>query len=49
MQIDLKVAQLLSSRICHDLAGPIGAVNTGLELMEEDPDNDGAAMKLMAR
>lgn len=49
MQIDLKVAQLLSSRICHDLAGPIGAVNTGLELMEEDPDNDGAAIKLMAR
>lgn len=49
MQIDLKVAQLLSSRVCHDLVGPIGAVNTGLELMEEDADDDGAALSLMAR
>ena len=49
MQIDLKVAQLLSSRLCHDLVGPIGAVNTGLELMEEDSDDDGAALGLMAR
>jgi len=48
MQIDIKVAQLLSSRICHDLVGPIGAVNTGLELIEEDPDDDGAALGLMA-
>ncbi|MBT7942230.1 MAG: hypothetical protein HN719_02625 [Alphaproteobacteria bacterium] len=49
MQIDLKIAQLLSSRLCHDLVGPIGAVNTGLELMEEDSDDDGAALGLMAR
>ena len=49
MQIDLKVAQLLSSRLCHDLVGPIGAVNTGLELMQEDSDDDGAALGLMAR
>ncbi len=49
MQIDMKVAQLLSSRICHDLVGPIGAVNTGLELLEEDPDDNGAALGLMAR
>ncbi len=48
MQIDLKVAQLLSSRICHDLVGPIGAINSGLELIEEDPDDDGAALGLMA-
>ena len=43
MQIDLKVAQLLSSRICHDLVGPIGAVNSGLELINEVPEDDGAA------
>ncbi len=36
MQIDLKVAELLSSRLCHDLVGPIGAVNNGMELMEDD-------------
>lgn len=28
------LASLLSSRICHDLANPLGAVNNGLELME---------------
>lgn len=38
MQVDHKVAQLLSSRLCHDLVGPIGAVNSGLELMEEGFD-----------
>lgn len=35
MQVDLKVAQLLCSRICHDLVGPAGAVNAGLELLED--------------
>jgi len=28
------LASLLSSRICHDLASPLGAVGNGLELME---------------
>lgn len=46
MQIDLRVAQLLSSRICHDLVGPIGAINTGLELIAEGLDDDGAAKGL---
>ncbi len=35
MGVDLKVAQLLASRLCHDLVGPIGAINAGLELMED--------------
>jgi len=35
MNVDLKVAQLLASRLCHDLVGPIGAINAGLELMED--------------
>jgi histidine phosphotransferase ChpT len=30
------VAQLLCSRLCHDLVGPAGAVNAGLELLQED-------------
>jgi len=33
--IDIRVVQLLCSRLCHDLAGPIGAVNNGLELIAE--------------
>lgn len=35
MPVDFKVVQLLCSRLCHDLVGPVGAVNTGLELMAE--------------
>ena len=49
MQIDLRIAQLLSSRICHDLVGPIGAINTGLELIAEGLDEDGAAKELTVR
>lgn len=36
LQIDLRVAELLASRLCHDLVGPIGAVSNGLELIEEE-------------
>jgi len=35
MPNDLREAQLLCSRLCHDLIGPAGAVNAGLELLEE--------------
>ncbi len=33
---NLSVAELLISRLCHDIVGPIGAVNNGLELMSDD-------------
>lgn len=36
--VDLRVAELLASRLCHDLVSPIGAVSNGMELLEEDPD-----------
>ncbi len=49
MQVDLSVAQLLCSRLCHDLVGPIGAVNTGLELLDEGLDADGKALELIAK
>ena len=52
MQVDLKVAQLLASRLCHDLVGPIGAINAGLELMEDGVaggmGDDPAARDLLA-
>ncbi|MBK1668999.1 hypothetical protein CKO28_13255 [Rhodovibrio sodomensis] len=38
IEIDLRVAELLASRLCHDLVSPVGAVNNGLELMAEDLD-----------
>ncbi len=34
--IDMRVAELLASRLCHDLVGPIGAVNNGMELLEDE-------------
>ena len=34
VKIDLRVAELLASRLCHDLVGPIGAVNNGMEIIE---------------
>lgn len=40
LQIDLRVAELLASRLCHDLVSPVGAVNNGMELLEEDLDPD---------
>ena len=36
MTVDLRVAELLASRLCHDLVGPIGAVGNGLELLADD-------------
>ena len=53
MGVDLHVAKLLSSRLCHDLVGPVGAVNSGLELLQEGfdegPDEDGRALALVVR
>jgi histidine phosphotransferase ChpT len=33
---ELRLAELLSSKLCHDLISPIGAINNGLEFLEED-------------
>jgi histidine phosphotransferase ChpT len=35
MQIDLRVMELLASKICHDLVSPVSAINNGVELIEE--------------
>lgn len=49
MNIDHKVAQLLVSRVCHDLAGGIAALSTGAELLSEDEGMaDGAALNVIA-
>jgi histidine phosphotransferase ChpT len=36
----LYFAELLASRLCHDLIAPIGAINTGLELFRETTTNN---------
>ena len=49
MNIDHKVAQLLVSRVCHDLAGGVSALSTGAELLSEDNQMvDGEAINVIA-
>lgn len=43
--IDLKLAALMCSKLCHDVIGPIGAVNNGIELLQ---DKDSADMREQA-
>lgn len=42
---DLRLAALLCSRLCHDLIGPIGALNNGIEILA---DEDEPAMREQA-
>ncbi len=37
---DLDLAALISSKICHDIIGPVGAIYNGLEILDEDDDAD---------
>jgi histidine phosphotransferase ChpT len=35
---NLKFSALLCSRLCHDLANPVGAINNGVEMLEIETD-----------
>ncbi len=35
---DLELAALISSKICHDVINPVGAIYNGLEVLNEDED-----------
>jgi histidine phosphotransferase ChpT len=35
---DLELAALISSRICHDVINPVGAIYNGLEILDDDDD-----------
>ena len=47
-----ELAQLVGSRLCHDLISPLGAIGNGVELLEMSPDFPGIAdspeMRLIA-
>jgi histidine phosphotransferase ChpT len=48
-QIDSHILEILASKICHDLISPIGAVNNGVELIEDmGPDAGPEATALIA-
>jgi histidine phosphotransferase ChpT len=37
--LDLRVLELLTARLCHELSGPIAAIGNGVELIgDDDPD-----------
>jgi len=46
--LSLRAVELLCSRLCHDLVSPIGAINNGVELIQEmglsDPDDEALAL-----
>ncbi len=46
MDEDLRLAQLLCSRLCHDIIGAAGAVNAGLEILGDGDGVDDAALHL---
>ena len=35
--LDLRVLELLTARLCHELIGPIAAINNGVELLADEP------------
>lgn len=37
---DLELAALISSKICHDVINPVGAIYNGLEILNEEEDAD---------
>ena len=42
----LDLAALLCSRVCHDLISPVGAVVNGVEVMEDDADEQTKAFAI---
>jgi histidine phosphotransferase ChpT len=36
MSHDVRLAEMLATRLCHDLTGPIGAVNNGAEFLDDE-------------
>jgi len=47
MTTDVKLAQALCSRICHDLVGSVSAIGSGLELIAEDRSDIDGPLDLM--
>ena len=49
-QSPVDLAALLCSKLCHDLLSPVGAINNGLELLEDetDPEMRDRCMELLS-
>jgi histidine phosphotransferase ChpT len=42
----LRLAELLATRLCHDLSGPLGTLMGSLEMLAEDPESAEEALTL---
>ena len=50
VEVDFRVLELLCGRLCHELISPIGAINNGVELLDEDdPEFVKEAMTLIGQ
>jgi histidine phosphotransferase ChpT len=48
--VEIRVVELLNARLCHELVSPVGAINNGVELLdEEDPDFVRDAIQLIGQ
>jgi histidine phosphotransferase ChpT len=48
--VDFRVLELLCGRLCHDLISPVGAINNGIELLDDDdPEFVKEAMALIGQ
>jgi histidine phosphotransferase ChpT len=46
--VEMRILELLTSRLCHEISGPIAAINNGIELLvEEDADFQRVALALI--
>jgi histidine phosphotransferase ChpT len=43
---DLELAALISSKICHDVIGPVGAIYNGIEILDEDDNAEAKSYAL---
>jgi histidine phosphotransferase ChpT len=50
VEVDFRVLELLCARLCHELISPVGAINNGVELLDEDdPEFVKEAMTLIGQ
>lgn len=48
--IEFRVMELLNARLCHELVSPVGAINNGVELLDDDdPDFVRDAIRLIGQ
>lgn len=45
---EIRLAELLCARLCHDMAGPVGAAAAGAELLEDSDGEDAETAALVA-